>query len=216
MKEIIKIDENNLDEILVDLNEKYMEIPFGNSEFQNTNFVVNGELTPERAYRHTGLKLFDRIRALKHAKYSLQKEDVDMEELEYNISQLEKTEEITPTENFELRRLKIDLNEKTDNRKEIKKSVNDAIEEVNTLYKIYQSLPKFTRVEFEAGERRHYELSLLQQHFGIIGADKSLVDMGYDLDNLPALDSLEIKELLNTRVIDNETKQLLDNKKQIE
>ena len=67
--------------ILDEINTASKEIPFGNSRFQNINFVLQGEITPARAYRHCLLRLNNRLNALKEAYYNLQLEDIDIEEI---------------------------------------------------------------------------------------------------------------------------------------
>lgn len=163
-------------EIIEEINLASQEIPFGNSDFQNINFVVKSELTPARAYRSCLLRLNDRLNALRENYYNLELEDIDIEEMQEKIND-------ETTDKFEKRRLQIKVEQKKVNRNYIKKLVDDAIIEVDTLYKAFKQLPKFTREQFEEEERQHYLLKLTRdaqlsmQFAGISGQIKSLEDM---------------------------------------
>lgn len=157
--------------IINELNTASLEIPFGNSEFQNLNFVLNAEITPERAYRHCLLRLNNRITALKECYYNLQLEDIDIEEMQ------EKTE---TADKFEKRRIVIKIEQKKVNRITTEKMVSDCLEEINTLYGAFKKLPKFTREQFESGERKHFELKLARDFVLKDGALLSLDSMGAD------------------------------------
>ena len=163
--------------IIEEINKANLEIPFGNSKFQNENFVLASELTPARAYRHCLLRLNDRISALRECYYSLQIEDIDIEEMQ------EKSINET-TDKFEKRRLAIRIEQKKVNRISTEKMIKDCYVEIETLYNAFDKLPKFTRAEFEAEEREHYELKLSRdlvlgmQFGGSSGVAKSLEDIG--------------------------------------
>ena len=154
-----------------EINTASKEIPFGNSEFQNLNFVLNAEITPERAYRHCLLRLNNRLNALRECYYTLQLEDIDIEEME---------EQIQTANKFEKRRLEIKIEQKKVNRISTEKLVADALEEVNTLYGAFKKLPKYTREQFELGERKHFELKLAKELLLKEGALQSLDSMGAD------------------------------------
>lgn len=160
--------------MLDEINEASKEIPFGNSRFQNINFVLQGEITPARTYRHCLLRLNNRLNALKEAYYSLQLEDVDIEEMQ---------EKLLKANKFKKRRLEIKIEQKQTNRIATQKMVDDCITEINDLYSAFQKLPKFTREEFEAEEREHFKLKLtrdvsLSAFGGAAGALQSLDNMG--------------------------------------
>jgi vacuolar-type H+-ATPase subunit I/STV1 len=163
-----------INEMLKEINEAFFEIPFGNSGFQTKNFVINGQLTPERAYRSIGLELTNKIKALKEAYYGLKKEDIDLEELRENLE--------AEGNKFERRRIELDIEQKLDAREQHKKLINDALHTVNQLYDAFKRFPRYTREEFEAGELEHFKIKLLQQTRNITGAAKSLADMGFDLE----------------------------------
>ena len=70
------------------------------------------------------------------------------------------------------------------------KLINDAIEELNVLYKHFKTLPKFTREQFESAEKLHFEQRLNRQVLGLSGAKESLVNMS---DDIRALENYEQK-----------------------
>ena len=160
--------------ILDEINNASKEIPFGNSRFQNINFVLQGEITPARAYRHCLLRLNNRLNALKEAYYNLQLENIDIEEMQ---------EQIETADKFEKRRLEIKIEQKQTNRIITQKMVDDCIIEINDLYGAFTNLPKFTREEFELEEKEHFKLKLardvsLAAFGGASGALQSLDNMG--------------------------------------
>ena len=67
---------------------RFFDIPFGNSAFQNKKFIMEAQYTPARGYRAIGLRLADRIQALKEYEFSLRLEEVDIEELEEKLAEI--------------------------------------------------------------------------------------------------------------------------------
>jgi len=169
---ILPVDKTEIEKMVEEFEKHYYDIPFGNSEFQITNFVVNSQLTPSRAYRAIGLTMSAKIRALKEAMYSIEKENIDIEEMRENLE--------NETNKFEKRRIEIDIQQKLDNRQYTQKLGNDAWKELKQLYKYFKVLPKFTREEFEKGEREYFEKSLIRKSIGVDGANDSLLAMGID------------------------------------
>ena len=148
---------SNIQNVIEDVYKLSLEIPFGNSEFQNLNFVIEGEITPARMLRHCLLRLNERITALRDAYYTLELEDIDIEELKEHL-------ELT-TNKFEKRRLSIKIEQKKVNRISTDKLIKDCLIEIETLYTAYSKLPKYTRKEFESEERKHFELLLTRDAF---------------------------------------------------
>lgn len=171
----IKLIEDRINKI--DFNELYKtfsEIPFGNSDFQNYYFVVNSQMTPARAFRALCLRLRDRISALREAYYSLQEENIDIEELENKIALEDNV--------FEKRRLEIQLEKKKTQRIDTRKLVSDALHEVNFLLKLYEEMPHPTREQFELEEKEHFEKKLRTQALAPDGNLQSLLAMGFMID----------------------------------
>lgn len=48
---------DTVNDIVSELYESFDNIPFENSDFQNENFVISSQITPERAYRAIGLRM---------------------------------------------------------------------------------------------------------------------------------------------------------------
>jgi len=153
-------------EIVSEFDRRFFAIPFGNSDFQNRKFVMEAQYTPERAYRALGLRLADRLQALNEARFSLQRREVDIEELQEKLA--------GDLPKFERRRLEIDLAEKQSNANYTAKMVNDALVEVDTLWTEAQKFPEFTREQFESAEQQHFEIRLKRQVHGLTGAADSL------------------------------------------
>jgi hypothetical protein len=168
---------DTVNDVVDELQTAFHDIPFENSDFQNENFVIAAQITPERAYRAIGLRMFSKIQALKEAKYGRLKEDIDIEELQAKIAD-------PATSSFDVRRAELDIQQKLENRDYTNKLINDAIHELNLLYTHFNALPKFTREQFESGERSHFEQRLQRQMQGIQGASESLSNMVVDAKSL--------------------------------
>lgn len=181
-----------------DLNKRFAPIPFGNSLFQNENFVVNAQYTPARAYRAIGLALSARIRALKEAYFSHQRALVGIAELEEQLtdSMLGKYDRI---------RKELDLQEKQSNVSYLEKLVKDAAFEVETFSSMLKKFPEYTREQFEAEERLHFEQRLKLQAAGIQGAHDSLFCMGYNTKEVAQniLQNPNYQKVLDTLALPN-------------
>lgn len=143
---------NNLvttEKLLSEIEIAYFDIPFANSDFQNKVFVSAAEGTPARAYRHIGLRMFNRITAIKELKYNRELEDIDIEEKQYEIDNL-------TLSSFDKRRRKIEIEKILSRRAYTDKLLNDAINELNCLYHEFKKFPKYTREQFEAQEEEHF------------------------------------------------------------
>ena len=185
MKDLITTE--NTDDVVKEIEEAFFDIPFENSQFQTEHFVINAQLTPERAYRAIGLRMHNRLRALREAQFSRMREDVDIDELRAKLS-------LSETNKFDRRRFEIDIQQKLSNRAFTEKLINDAIAELNVLYHHFKRLPHYTRQQFEAGEREHFHQSLTRQMKGIVGAAESLTNMQ---GVTPALSANHQKEIEN-------------------
>lgn len=151
----------------------FFDIPFENSAFQDKYFVLAAQITPARAYRALGLRMSAKIRALKEARYSLQLDDIEIEELRHKMS-------LTETSDFDRRRHEVEINRRLDSRSWSAKLVNDAIVELEYLYAEFKKFPRYTREEFEKEEMSHFAARLQRQVNGIEGASESLHNMTVD------------------------------------
>lgn len=155
------------------IREKMKNVPFGNSVFQIQHFISNDH-TPERNYRNALLQLNGKFNALQECAFRRRRKDIDIREIK---------EKLLKAEGYEKERLEIDLEEaqlQLDN--EIK-FIEDAMVEVKTYEAILDSLPDFTREEFEKSEKGYWELRLINDARRQIES-KGSVDPGF-------LDSLE-------------------------
>jgi len=165
MKDIIKIEETG--KVIKDIEERFWDIPFENSDFQNKNFVVNSQITPARAYRSIGLRLHAKLRAIKEYKYEVQLREIDIEEKQEIIDDYDSSV-------YDKRRALIEINKLQDAKSWEQKLLNDALREVTCLYKELQKYPKYTREQFEAEERKHYEL-LAEQRMALGDENKIML-----------------------------------------
>lgn len=179
MNELITLE--NTENVIKEIEQAFYDIPFDNSAYQNEVFVVAAQITPERAYRSIGLKMMAKLRALNEARFGKMKEQIDLDEIEYKLSSNTLNE-------FDRRREEIKKQEILSHRAWTDKLINDAINELNTLYKHFKSLPRYTREQFEAGEKLHFEQRLNRNVLGIDGAKESLINMH---DDIKALENFE-------------------------
>jgi len=190
----------HVDSILDEINQAFFDIPFENSQFQTEAFVIAAAITPERAYRSIGLRMFAKIRALQESKFHRLNNEIDLDEIDEKIAK-------GSLDKYELRRETV-KREKT--KAEIQysdKLINDAITELNILYKHFKALPKFTREQFEAGEKQHFIERLSRQH-ELSGDQQSLINLDEDMK---ALDVFE-EETKFIEIVDNTHLRLLHNK----
>ena len=188
--------ETNTNEIFEEIQTAFFDIPFENSTFQTEAFVISAEITPERAYRAIGLRLMSKLSSLREAKYAYMKTQIDLDEIEFNLKEGKLNQ-------FDIRRELIKKEEILSSSYMTNKLIHDAITDLNTLYKHFKALPKYTREQFEASERQHFEQRLLRQVLNLDGAKSSIINMNEDLTSLleyeekaAALASIENSDLL--------------------
>lgn len=163
--------------VLEELEAAFFDIPFENSDFQNRSFVVAAQLTPARAYRAIGLRMFAKIRAVKEALYGKQLQDIDIEENEYRMADVGLC-------CFEKRRLLIESEKLRESRKWTEKLLNDALRELDCLYGEFKKYPRYTREQFEREEELHFTARLHQQIATGGGAAESLANMNNNTKEL--------------------------------
>ena len=175
--QIQAVTQESVSAVLQEMQTAFYDIPFENSQFQTENFVLAAQVTPERVYRAIGLRMHSKVQAVLEAKHARAKEDIDIEELQAKIDNPDTSE-------FDRRRAQLDIDFKLANRPYTDKLMNDALTELNILYSHFQKLPRYTREQFELGERKHFDIKLNRQLTGVQGAAEALVNMGQDM---PAL-----------------------------
>ncbi len=181
--------EGDIGRVIEEYEEAFFDIPFGNSQFQIENFIINQAHTPERAYRAIGLTMRAKIQALREAYYALKRQDVDIEEAKEKVEGKYFTK-------WEKKRAEIDLEQKQEARRDMKKLVNDALVELSFLYSAFQKFPRYTRLQFEQGEREHYKVRLTKQALGIQGPLESLDNMGINVIDQTVKDFPKVTELV--------------------
>lgn len=179
----------HVDNILDEINEAFFDIPFENSTFQTENFVIAAALTPERAYRSIGLRMSAKIQALQEAKFSRLNHQIDLDEIDEKIANGELNK-------FDVRREGVKREKAKAEIQYGDKLINDAIVELNVLYKHFKALPKFTREEFEAGEYVHFTRRMERQH-KLSGDQQSVVNMNEDIKSLLKFEEITSKKRLN-------------------
>lgn len=152
---------------LEELDKRFFDIPFENSQLQTKAFIIQAQLTPARAYRAIGLKMYSKIQAIKELKYSRSLGQVDIDEWQNTVDKNE--------EQFEVRRCAIKIEQALSMTKYTDKLLNDAIQELNFLQAELSKYPEYTREQFEAEEVEHFEAALqLQIESGNNAAVQSL------------------------------------------
>ncbi len=168
---------DNAEDVIKEVEDAFYNIPFENSAFQTENFVIAGQITPERAYRAIGLRMHKKLIAVQE---SLIGNEMDKNEEEEIRAKLE-----SPDYNqFEKRKFELELQKKQIYKPFNKKLLNDAIKELNVLYKHFKALPKYTREEFEHGEKRHFLEKLNREALELAGAKESLINMFDDISSI--------------------------------
>lgn len=185
------LDIEEVGNVLAELDEAYFDIPFENSDYQNRAFVMAAQQTPARAFRAIGLRMFAKIRAVKEYKLQQERHKIDIEEKQAKIAD-------ESTNDFDRRRLRLDILQIEEGAAWGEKLLNDALRELNCLYAEFKKLPKYTRAQFEAEEKVHFDHKLKRQ-INAPGPHESLANMNHDLpdwDNriAVAMQLLELKE----------------------
>lgn len=176
---LITVDKTS--QVLQEIQDAFYDIPFENSAFQTENFVIAAQITPERAYRAIGLRMNKKLIAVQEALISKEMEQLEEDELRYKISNPESTP-------FEVRRAELELKRMQVNRPFSDKLLNDALKELNILYKHFKALPKYTREEFEAGEERHHTEKNTRVMLGKSGSVEALENMQTDIHNITSFE----------------------------
>jgi hypothetical protein len=118
-----------------------------------------------------------KIQALKEAYYSLKKQDVDIDEAQEKIDSKYHTK-------WEKKRALIDIEQKQEMKSDTMKLINDALAELSVLYSVFKKMPRYSRKQFEDGEREHFRIRLTKQALGLNGPLESLDNMGENPGNL--------------------------------
>ena len=129
-------------------------IPFGNSEFQNVSTIVNWEISPHRALRHSLLRIQNKLNALNECYYWQKENEIKIERLERKNKRLEK--EKTEDYDLDVRDNNNEIEKINSNKSSTDKLIKDAICEINTLAPIVHKIGKLSKDEFEKFEKQHF------------------------------------------------------------
>jgi hypothetical protein len=180
---------DNAADVIREIENAFWDIPFENSAFQTENFVLASQITPERAYRAIGLRMHKKLIAVQESIIGQEKAKIELEQLQEKLASPD-------YDKYEKRIMELEQQKRDINKRFHQKLLNDAITELNVLYKHFKALPKYTREEFEAGEKRHFLESLNRQSLGIVGPKESLINMFDDAQALNKFES-EFKLIAN-------------------
>lgn len=150
--QVIKIDtaEDSIQDTINNFLELVDEVPWGNSDWQNKNVIVNGEMTPERAYRHSSLRIMNRLQALNECYYALRKDNIMLKKFERQL--------LTEEDELERELIQLEIDKIKSGRPYTQKLVRDAINEIDSLAPIIQSMGKLSKEQFESAEDGYFKL----------------------------------------------------------
>lgn len=190
------VNSSNAKELLRDLDAAFSDIPFGNSAFQTEMFVIAAQITPERAYRQIGMQLSESLQLLVTSTAELKQAETRANKIQEKLEQ-----ELSYDDRAEL---EIALFVEERGIVQLKKKITDQTAEATLLYRHFCKYPRYTRAQFEAGERLHYEQRLTRQIMGIDGSKDAYLNMNDDvrtMENFTAmyarLTEVERSEMLN-------------------
>lgn len=146
------------------------EVPFGNSDWQNRHTIVNEELTPYRAYRHSALRIINRFNALREAYYSLKEKEIESQE-QRDILSRPWWKKGAIRSDYERRRVLLKIEKAEGEMPWTRKLISDAINEITCLLPVVTAIGPLPRDEFESQEHEHFEKKL----------NKTLPKIGSDL-----------------------------------
>jgi len=164
MKNLVAENSVTLKETFSKFIEMVSDVPFGNSDYQNRQAIVNDEQTPMRAYRHAALRITNRLQALMEARYSVMKADVEIRKLKRRL--------LTESDDLERELLHIEIEQKQATIPYTEKLVSDAIAEIESLYPVIEKLGAVKRSDFEAEESEHFRLNFAASGKALLDANR--------------------------------------------
>ena len=161
-----------------DLKLEMKNVPFGNSVFQNQNFTAGQEIS-ERRYRHLLLQVNQKLNALKECEFRRKRLEIDIKELD---------DKFKTAGQFEKERFDIDIEEKTYCLENEIKLIEDCLIEIEIFKRELDTLPKFTREQFEIAEYGYWKQRLLGD------AQREVISMGtVGVGTIASLENIGIK-----------------------
>jgi len=124
-----------------ELHEQFLEAFQGRSDFQISNFVVGAHKSPERQFAQC-------IAELQAKYFSIKRADINRRKLKHEIENCA---------------CPFDIEEKEVALQELEIAFVGALREFDTLYQIYQKLPKFKNWELQEAERYYWLERIAEQ-----------------------------------------------------
>ena len=153
MNELVKYDEDgSIEKEILGL---VHDIPFENS-YAQTRSVVNSALVPQKAFKVIGLRLMKRLNDLKVCSIKREQTENEIAILQYERDHLGDTE----LDVLHQKRIDLEIKEKLAGFDYEMKLSDDCKAELVHLYGMIKNLPKYTRAEFEEGEKVWLNLKL--------------------------------------------------------
>jgi len=171
---------NEFDAFVDDINRRSMEIPFGNSRFQE-KLHCDDKLTPAREYRHIILQCKREINKLKHNQFKRQRKLIEIRQAEEKLS---KWYMKLPAFKYKREALLIDIAEFEFDSADLQSLVRDSIESLKNLKTDLDNCREYTREEFEAEEELHFRKKFANEIEGFKGAALLLKAMDHDSKQL--------------------------------
>ena len=155
MNEIVKYDaDGSIEQEILGL---VKDIPFENS-YAQTRSVINSALVPQKAFKVIGLRLTKRLNDLKVCSIKREQVENEIDLLKYERNHLKHKDATLKL--LHQKRLDLVIKEKTACFDYENKLAGDCIAELKHLYRMIKNLPKYTREEFEEGEKVWINLKL--------------------------------------------------------
>lgn len=155
---------------------KFKEVPFGNSLYQEINFVIGSSLTPGRAYRQIGLKIQELLVNLQEAWYKCRLGQLQIEKMKKKIGQTD--------DEIDRKIIALKIEKKSSENLIHKKLLRDAIVSLQFMYSVLDIFPEYSGEKFEAEEAAHFQISLDRQLNNVVGAIEARQNMFVDADLL--------------------------------
>lgn len=172
---------NNHNDVITEIETAFWDIPFDNSDFQTQAFVIAAQVTPERAYRSIGLQMHSKLTALKAHINQMKLNEINLDEITHKINDPD-------CDQFERQRLVIQRSQIEDMRNWNLKLRDDLIHQLEVLYTNFKQFPRYTREQFEAAEKNHFEQLMHRKINGLEGAAEALINM---TDDVPAFENFK-------------------------
>lgn len=162
MSNIINIEKYS--NTISDITQRSQEIPFGNSKWQMDSLIAS-EGTPERAYRHLLLNFHKRYNDLKSCSIGRRKS-------ENKIKQIQKKLE-TEQDDLIREELILEIEEIMCSWEYENKLAKDCVVELEYMLSIINKLPRFTKEDFENGEKLHFKLKNVDINMNLVESIKN-------------------------------------------